>query len=365
MSELELRYPASPAGTRVRFAPGGLRRLGDFVRQTTSATRVLVVSDRGVAPLYAGTAIASLRRAGLAAALEVIPRGERSKNAVLLARLWNRLAEARLDRGDAVVALGGGVVGDLAGFAAATWLRGISWVAVPTTLLAQVDSAVGGKTAIDLAAGKNLAGSFHQPRGVLVDAETLGTLPARHVRAGLAEVVKMGMAVEAPLFRWIESRLDKLAAADLRTLAAAAERAVRAKARVVTRDERERGARTALNFGHTTGHALEAALGYRRLLHGEAVAIGMRVAATLSVAAAGLSEGDRLRLDRVLDGLSLPRRVPGVPVRRLVDAMRLDKKRARGETRWVLTPRVGFASVPRQISGRLVRAALLAAGARG
>jgi 3-dehydroquinate synthase len=342
-----------------------LKRAGDFVSETTAARRVLVVSDSRVAPLYAGAALRSLRRAGIAAELAVVPQGERSKSAAVLARLWSRLAEAGIERGDAVVALGGGVVGDLAGFAAATWLRGVPWVAIPTSLLAQVDSSVGGKTAIDLAEGKNLAGAFHQPAGVLVDAETLATLPARHVRAGLAEVVKKGFAVDAALFRWCEHRIEALAARESGALAEAAERAVRAKARVVTRDEREAGARAALNFGHTTAHALEAALGYRRVIHGEAVAIGMRVAAGLSVPLAGLAERDRLRLERVLDALALPRRLPPVPIERLIAALRLDKKRARGETRWVLTPRVGFASVPRLISGRLVRAALLAAGARG
>ncbi len=364
MSDLRLRFPGATARTRVRFAPGGRARLGAFVRETTGARRVLVVSDSGVAPLYAPEALASLRRAGIAAALEVVPRGERSKRPEMLARLWRRLAREGADRGDAVVALGGGVVGDLAGFAAATWLRGVPWVAVPTTLLAQVDSAVGGKTAVDLPEGKNLAGAFHQPAGVLVDAETLATLPARQVRAGLAEVVKTGMAVDAGLFRECERRRAALAAADRRALAAVAERAVRAKARVVTRDEREGGPRTALNFGHTAGHALEAALGYRRLLHGEAVAIGMRVAGRLSAELAGLPGRDLARLESLLDDLVLPRRAPPVPAERWLAATSLDKKRAGGNVRWVLTPRVGFASVPRLISGRLVRAALLAAGAR-
>jgi 3-dehydroquinate synthase len=240
----------------------------------------------------------------------------------------------------------------------------VPWVGVPTTLLAQVDSSVGGKTAVDLPEGKNLAGAFHQPAGVLIDAKTLVTLPARHVRAGLAEVVKMGMAVDAGLFRWCERNLAELARREPAALAEAAERGVRAKARVVLRDERERGSRTALNFGHTLGHALEAALGYRRLLHGEAVALGMRVASRLSVAAARLDPADADRMEHILDTLRLPRRLPPVPHTRLAAAMRLDKKRRGGDVLWVLTPRVGFASVPRRIAGRLVRAALLEAGAR-
>jgi 3-dehydroquinate synthase len=252
----------------------------------------------------------------------------------------------------------------VAGFAAATWLRGIDWVGVPTTLLAQVDSAIGGKTAIDLREGKNLAGSFHQPAGVLLDPHTLATLPARHVRAGLAEVVKTGFAVDATLYRTCERRSGELAAHEPRAIAAVAERTARAKARIVLADEREAGVRSALNFGHTTAHALEAALGYRRLLHGEAVAIGLRVAARLSVEHAGLAAPEAERLNALLDELSLPRRLPPVAVEKLMDAMRLDKKRRGGDVRWVLTPRVGLANLPRLISGRQIRAVLLAAGAR-
>lgn len=364
MSDLRLRWSGTPSRTRLSFAPGGLDRLGRFVRSTTGASRVLVVTDRGVAPHWAPAALRSLRAAGVAATLEVLPRGERTKSAAILERLWSRCAAAGIERGDAIVALGGGVVGDVAGFAAATWLRGVAWVGVPTTLLAQVDSAIGGKTAIDLREGKNLAGSFHQPAGVLLDPRTLATLPARHVRAGLAEVVKTGFAVDAALFRLCERRADALAAHEPRALAAVAERTARAKARIVLADEREAGLRSALNFGHTTAHALEAVLGYRRLLHGEAVAIGMRVAARLSVVDADLPAVDAERLETLLDRLGLPRRLPPVGVTRLMEAMRLDKKRRGGEVRWVLTPRVGLANLPRLISGCRIRAVLLAAGAR-
>jgi 3-dehydroquinate synthase len=363
VSDLRLRWSGTPSRTRVRFAAGGLEGLGPFARATTRAVRVLLVTDRGVAPYWAPVAARSLRAAGFVVTLEVLPRGERTKSAAVLERLWSRAAAAGLDRGDAIVALGGGVVGDVAGFAAATWLRGIEWIGVPTTLLAQVDSAIGGKTAIDLSAGKNLAGAFHQPAGVLIDPEVLGTLPARHVRAGLAEVVKTGFAVDAGLFRLCERRSAALAARDLRAIAAVAERAARAKARVVLADEREAGRRSALNFGHTAGHALEAALGYRRLLHGEAVAIGMRIAARLSVDHAGLPPSEAARLEALLDEIGLPRRLPPVSLARLMEAMRLDKKRRGGEVRWVLTPRVGLANLPRLISGRQVRAVLLAAGA--
>lgn len=365
-ADLLIRYPARPARSRVRIAPGVLAAVGSFTRLTTGARRAAVVSDANVAALYGARALASLARAGVEAALVVVPAGEASKRAVHLERLWEHFAALRLERGAAVVALGGGVVGDLAGFAAATWLRGVPWVCVPTSLLAQVDSSVGGKTALDLAGGKNLVGAFHQPAGVLVDPVTLATLPARERRAGLAEVVKVGMAVDAALFRWAERHAAALAAGSPAALAVAVARAVRAKARVVMRDERERedGGRSALNLGHTLGHALEAARGYRRVRHGEAVAVGLRVAASLSVRVAGLPPAGRARLAALLDHLGLPRRMPPTPLAALLEAMARDKKRARGMVRWVLTPQVGHASVPRLVSDRLVRSALLEAGAR-
>ncbi len=386
MTEMLLRYARPRARSRIRVAAGALDQLGAFTRRVAGAGCAVIVSDERVAALYAQRALDSLRRAGTAATLVTVPHGERSKQLRTLDRLWSAFGAAGLARRDAVVALGGGVVGDLAGFAAATWMRGVRWVGVPTTVVAQVDSSVGGKTGIDLASGKNLAGAFHQPEGVLVDPMLLQTLPERERRAGLAEVVKMAMACDAELFRWSERHAGALAAGESAALGAAVVRAIRVKAAVVTRDERERegGGRTALNFGHTLGHAIEAARGYRGMRHGEAVAVGMRVAAALSVREAGLSQESRERLDGLLDRLDLPRRIPDIPLDRLLEAMRHDKKRGgaptarsapnsrarppRGSTslepRWVLTTRVGHASVPRLISGRLVRAALLEAGAR-
>lgn len=364
-ADLLISFPASPIRSCIRVRRGALDSLGALTHRATGASRVVVVSDARVAALYGGRALRSLRRARLAAELLVVPRGERAKHPRVLARLWERLAALGLGRRDVLVALGGGVVGDLGGFAAATWLRGVTWVGVPTTLLAQVDSSVGGKTGVDLTAGKNLVGAFHQPVLVVADPDTLATLPARQLRAGLAEVVKMGMAVDAPLFRWTERHAEALRAGDPATLTAAVRAAVAVKARVVRRDQRERegGARAALNLGHTLGHAIETAQDYRGVLHGEAVAVGMRAAANLSVRLAGLPERDRLRLEDVLDRLGLPRRMPPTPAARLHAAMRLDKKRA-GRVRWVLTPRIGHASVPRPIDRRLVQAAMLEVGAR-
>jgi 3-dehydroquinate synthase len=364
-ADLIITYPPSRTVTRVRLRVGAIARLGSLARRATGVSRVALVSDPLVFRLHGAAALRSLRRAGIAAEPLLVPRGERAKRPEVLSTLWARLAALGIGRHDALVALGGGALGDLAGFAAATWLRGVPWIGVPTTVLAQVDSSVGGKTGIDLARGKNLVGAFHQPALVVADPDLLRTLPARQRRAGLAEVVKMGMAVDAALFRRLERDADRLAAGDPAALAAAIRPAVAAKARVVRRDERERegGVRTALNFGHTLGHAIEAASGFGGPLHGEAVAVGMRAAARLSVAVAGLPERDRARLEALLDRLGLPRRMPPLSIRRLDDALRHDKKRAR-VVRWVLTPRMGHASVPRPIDRRLVRAVMLAVGAR-
>jgi 3-dehydroquinate synthase len=364
--DLPLEFPGRPARSRIRIARGGLARLGVLTRATTRARHVVLVSDARVGGLYGAAATRSLAGAGIAVDRLAVPAGEAAKRARVLERVWESLASRELGRDGAVVALGGGAVGDLAGFAAATWLRGVPWVNVPTTLLAQVDASVGGKTAVDLAAGKNLVGAFHQPAGVLVDPDLLATLPARQRRSGLAEVVKTGFAVDLALWRWLESHLDALAAGEPPALAGAVERSLAAKARVVQADEREAagGARTALNFGHTLGHALEAVLGYRGLLHGEAVALGLRVAGWLSVRVAGLAPESHVRLEAALDHLGLPVRMPAVSVERLFAAMRQDKKRAAGTVRWVLTPRIGDASVPRAVETRLVRAALVHSGAR-
>ena len=363
--DLLLDYPGHATRSRVRIAAGALKTLGAFTREVTHARRVVLVTDTRVLALYGAAAKRALRAVGLAVDVVEVPVGERAKRAAILEQVWEAFATFGLTRADAVVALGGGVVGDLAGFAAASWLRGVPWVGVPSTLLAQVDSSIGGKTAIDLAAGKNLVGAFHQPAGVLVDPQLLGTLPARHRRAGLAEVVKKGFAVDAALFRWCERHADALAAGEPGALAEAVARAIRAKARVVMGDERERegGRRTALNFGHTLGHAIEVTLGYERLLHGEAIAIGMRAAVRLSVMRAGLPAADAARLEALLDRLRLPRHMPELRIGDLERAMANDKKSAKGKVRWVLTPCIGDASVPQAIEDPLVRAVFRQLGA--
>jgi 3-dehydroquinate synthase len=348
----------------VRVVPGGLARLGGFARALGLRRRAVVVSDAHVAALYAWTALRSLRRAGLAAELVTVPPGECSKGRAQLEALWRTFAALEVERDHAVVALGGGVVGDLGGFAAATYLRGLPLVMAPTSVVAQIDSSIGGKVGIDLPEGKNLAGAFYPPRGVLTDPLLLGTLPERHLRAGLAEGVKVGMAVVGAVFERLEGDAGRLIGRDPLALGRAVLGCARAKGELVSRDEFEAGPRTALNYGHTVGHALEVARRYRGTLHGEGVALGMRAAARLSQRVAGLPERDRLRLETLLDRLGLPRRLPPVGVQTLLGGMVQDKKRRGGRILWVLTPWVGFASVPRPVDKRLVRAVLVELGAR-
>jgi 3-dehydroquinate synthase len=260
-----------------------------------------------------------------------------------LSRLWEAFARLRLDRRSVVIALGGGVIGDLAGFAAATYLRGIDLVQLPTTLLAQVDASVGGKTAIDLPEGKNLVGAFYQPRWVVADVGTLASLPPRELRAGLAEVIKYGVIADETLFDFLERERDAVLAGEPERLAQIVLRSCRIKADVVREDEREGGLRAILNYGHTAGHAVEALAGYAGLLHGECVAIGMEAAARLSVRLGMLAPGDAERQRRLLEAYGLPVALPpGQEPRAILDAMRWDKKTVGDEIRFVLARGIGI-----------------------
>ena len=364
--DLRLAYRQPTARSRVLVRRGLLARAGRLIADAADSPRVLLVTDRTVERLHGRAFARTLKRAGLEVHTHVVPAGERTKRTDHLSRLWDACAAAGIGRQDRIVALGGGVVGDLAGFAAATWLRGIPWVCVPTTLLAQVDASIGGKTAVDIDAGKNLAGAFHQPGQVLIDPDVLRTLPVRHRRAGLAEVVKIAIAADASLFAWCERNADRLAAGDARVVEQAVIRSLRLKARIVQSDERERegGARTALNLGHTLAHAYEAARGYRGVLHGEAVAVGLRFATALAVRSARLEPDAGQRVNAMLDRLGLPRRLRGVTRASLLRAMAHDKKRGKRSVRWVLTPHMGHASVPRPLDERLIVRTLIEFGAQ-
>jgi 3-dehydroquinate synthase len=348
---------------RVLVGPGALDRLGRLMRASGLGARAVVVSDATVAALYAPRVLTALRRAGLAASLVAFPPGERSKTLRTAGSLYAHFADLGVDRETCVVALGGGVAGDLAGFVAATYLRGLPLVQVPTTLLAQADSAIGGKTGVDLPAGKNLVGAFHAPRLVVIDPRTLATLPVRHLRSGLAEVIKVGMALDARLFGQLERHAEAILALAPGPLHAALWGAVRAKARLVQADERDRGRRRLLNYGHTVGHAIEAAGAYRRWLHGEAVALGMRAAARVSVQAGLLDEAAEARQAALLARFGLARSWPRVSIRKLWPYLELDKKRSGRGLAFVLTAGVGVARVRQNLSREALVRALRSLGA--
>lgn len=327
----------------------GLLAEPDVLAATWRGRHALLVSDDTVAPLYADGVTNTLRAARPQARVErfVLPAGEASKTLAHFSACIDALAALGATRDACVFALGGGVVGDLAGFAAACWMRGIDCVQLPTTLLAMVDSSVGGKTAVDMPAGKNLIGAFHPPRAVVADTATLRTLPARELRAGLAEVVKYGAIVDAPFLDWLDDSADALLAGDHDALAEAIARSCRHKAAIVERDPFEHGERALLNFGHTFAHAIEAEQGYGTALnHGEAVSAGMVLAAGLSCRLGLADAGDGERLRALLARFGLPTRLPdGLEPAALLARMRLDKKSQASGLRFVLWDGVGRARV--------------------
>lgn len=319
--------------------------LGDAgcVAAHVAARDVLVVTNETVAPLYLAMLEAGL--AGRRVYSIALPDGEQHKTLGVLGRVFDALVEARLNRDACIVALGGGVVGDMAGFAAACYQRGIDFVQAPTTLLAQVDSSVGGKTGVNHPGGKNLIGAFHQPRAVLSDLSTLRTLPPRELRAGLAEVVKYGLIDDLGFLEWIERHLDALLALDAAALAHAVRRSCEIKARIVAADEREHGQRALLNLGHTFGHAIETAAGYGEWLHGEAVAMGMLLAADLSQRLGWIDGTDVGRLRELLLRAGLPVTAPPIGASRALGLMGMDKKVLAGRIRLVLLRRLGAGEV--------------------
>ncbi len=329
----------------IDIGPGLLRdgaRLGTPLRGNDA----IVVSDHNVAPLYAAHVADALRaaRPGVRVLTHVLPAGEQAKTLAHFTEVIDALAAAGARRDACLYALGGGVIGDLAGFAAACWMRGIDCVQLPTTLLAMVDSSVGGKTAVDLPQGKNLVGAFHPPRAVLADTAALRTLPARELRAGFAEVIKYGAICDAPFLDWLDSNADALLAMEDDALAEAIARSCAHKAAIVERDPFEHGERALLNLGHTFGHAIETEQGYGGLNHGEAVAVGMLLAARLSQALGLAPVADTERLRAVLLRFNLPVAVPaGLDTNRLLAHMRLDKKALAGGLRFIVWEGIGRA----------------------
>lgn len=326
---------------QIHIGSGLLAKLDELLKPVVRGKKCLIVSDSTVATIYADACAKAVEKLGVKAGVAVVPAGEGSKSGDQLFELYDAAIANGLDRKSFVVALGGGVVGDLAGYLAASFLRGIQLIQIPTTLLAMVDSAVGGKTGINLPQGKNLVGAFHQPSLVVCDIDVLKSLPRRELVAGLAEVVKYGVIWDAELFSLLERDAEKIAAGDASLLAHFVKRSCEIKAEVVSKDEREDSLRAILNFGHTMGHAIEAVSGYGKFLHGEAISVGMIYAARLSVVLRGFPQADADRLTKLLARFGLSTSAPGLDWDALRKAMGVDKKNTAGKLKFVLAKRIG------------------------
>lgn len=316
-----------------------------LVSDHIAGKRVAIVTNTTVGPLYLDRVMQTLKDAGKQVTTIVLPDGEEEKNWASLMRVFDVLLEEKCDRKTTLIALGGGVIGDLTGFAAASYMRGVPFIQVPTTLLAQVDSSVGGKTGINHPLGKNMIGAFYQPRAVIADTATLNTLPSRELSAGLAEVIKHGAIIDTAFFDWIEANIAKLVAKDAEALAYAIRRSCEIKADVVRQDEREGGLRAILNFGHTFGHAIEAGLGYGEWLHGEAVGCGMVMAADLSQRLGFIDTTTRERIKALVEAAGLPVVAPDLGAERWLELMQVDKKNEGGEIKFILLKPLGKAVI--------------------
>jgi 3-dehydroquinate synthase len=338
--------------------PGALSKIGEYLRPLGLGTKTCLISDRSIRARHGAPVRESLRTAGFSVVDVDVPEGESAKTLAIASACWDRFLESGLDRTSTVVALGGGAIGDLAGFVAATYMRGMHVVQVPTTVLAQVDASIGGKTAIDHARAKNLIGAFHQPRLVLVDPLTVRTLPEREYRSGLAEMVKHGIVLDAGYFDDLERSPSALLAREPAALERLIGGSCRLKAGVVERDEREAALRAVLNYGHTIGHALEAVTRYGRWTHGEAVSLGIVAEARLAGRLGFADEHTVARQRALLAALGLPTEVDGIDAGAVIDAIRRDKKARDGRVPFVLAPAIGQFRLVYDVSDADVRGAL-------
>jgi len=329
----------------ILIGSGLLSRAGEFVTEVLRPTRVAVVTHPALRELYGETLMASLGRSGFPGEFIEIPEGETSKSLEQMSRVYDRLIEFNCDRRSVLVALGGGVVGDLTGFVAATYYRGVPFIQVPTTLLSQVDSSVGGKTAVNHPRGKNLIGAFNQPRQVLIDLDTLRTLPLKEFRAGLAEIVKYGVIADPGLFRFLEEHVDDILSGNTDCLAHIIETSCAIKGKVVEKDELENRYRMILNFGHTLGHAIESLTEYSGYIHGEAVAIGMVYAARLSRKMGKCGEDVCQRIETLLQRFGLPTQLPDLDPGDILESMFHDKKAVGKKIRFVLVEKIGTVDI--------------------
>ena len=336
----------------------GLRNHADLLLPHLPHKRASVVTNTTVAPLYLDSLRAMLQSHGVKTIPIVLPDGEEYKNAETLGLIYDALLTHRCERTTPLIALGGGVIGDMTGYAAATYLRGVPFIQIPTTLLAQVDSSVGGKTGINHPLGKNMIGAFYQPQVVLIDIATLNTLPDKELRAGIAEVIKYGLIRDLPLFEWLQQNMEKLLARDAEALQYAITRSCHNKAEVVAADERESGERALLNLGHTFGHAIETGMGYGAWLHGEAVAAGTIMAADLSCRMGWINKQDVTRIRSLFERAGLPVTAPALGVEKYLQLMGLDKKVVGGKMRFVLLKGIGHAVVSADVPEDLLRQTL-------
>ena len=335
----------------------GLSSVGDKLKELKIGKKILVVSNPEIFNYYGQTTIDSLQKVGFQVNYHLIPAGESYKNYNSISQVFDRALECKLERNSTMVALGGGVVGDMTGFASATWLRGMNFVQVPTSLLAMVDASVGGKTGINHPQGKNLIGAFHQPKLVLIDPTVLKTLPEREFKAGMAEVVKYGVIWDKDLFEQLEeaSRLDSLNNIESSLLNEILSRSCQAKADVVAQDEKESGLRAILNYGHTIGHAIESLTNYDTFVHGEAVAMGMVAAGRIAVAMNLWSEVETQRQDNLLKKIGLPTKIPNyLEVEKIIDHLQNDKKVKDGKVRFVLPTEIGKVIITDQVTNDIL-----------
>ncbi len=345
----------------IAIAPQSLDQLGQRMSGLELGKKVLLVSNPTVFSLYGERAIASLEVADYQVTTCLLPDGESYKNLESIQKIYNAALENRLERSSTMVALGGGVIGDMTGFAAATWLRGINFVQVPTTLLAMVDSSIGGKTGVNHPQGKNLIGAFYQPQFVLIDPEVLKTLPVREFRAGMAEVIKYGVIWDADFFTEMEasSSLDAINNINPDLLEKILKLSCQAKADVVGKDEKEAGLRAILNYGHTIGHAVESLTGYTQVIHGEAVGIGMVAAGKIAASLGMWTEAETQRQNNLISKASLPTQLPnGIDIDAIVDALQIDKKVQAGKVRFILPTQIGAVKITDQVPADTIRKVL-------
>ncbi len=355
----KIRVELAERSYNISIGSNTLEGIGDKLKLFELSPRIAVVSNPTVFSLYGERVSESIKNAGFDLVTVSIPDGEQYKNLETLKTIYDELLKSKLDRKSALIALGGGVVGDITGFAASTYMRGIAYIHIPTTLLAQVDSSVGGKTGIDHELGKNMIGAFWQPRLVWIDVETLKTLPQRELLAGLAEVIKYGVIYDEGLFTFLETEKDKILNLDRNALAYIIKRSCEIKAEVVSKDERESGLRAILNYGHTIGHAIETVTKYKRFLHGEAVAIGMHIEARLSMMLDLIDKAQVTRIKTLIDSYGLPSAIPSdVNASSIFLSIQLDKKAIAGELKFILPEMIGKVRIHKGVTEQSIRESL-------